>query len=461
MNARRKRKSATNGELEGRSAKRRAKELSAAHIDSEEDEPEKDPHRPLTGPEIRNLYRAYARYGCLEQCWKQIVKGCGLEDRDPDLVKKTIADMTRMGEEAIARQRAIDDGTGKKSKQAILFTYKGCPNINAQTVVERPRELKELRRAVASFSEPLKFRIEDVKPVHNWACEWGTREDAMLCVGIARHGYGSWNLIRDDPELGMGDKFFLEEHRIGRKDEAAKSPGAVHLVRRADYLLGVMKTRFEAAAIAAPPAGRHRRSPDANPRQPQKRNGASAVDRVSKKDRVSSSASPAPPRKYRYQTVDSNEKLRPEKHRPEKHRPEIHRPEKHRPETHRPEKHRPETHRPEKHRSETHRPEKRRHEEKGRYLDKGRHEEKERYQDKARYQEKGRNQDKASVSSKKRRIDGHEADSANRRKATPPPPPKANVKGNGNITEVNRPLTAEESVAEVLPSFPLFHSKLD
>ena len=436
MNARRKRKSATNGEFEGRSAKRRAKELSAAHIDSEDDEPEKDPHRPLTGPEIRNLYRAYARYGCLEQCWKQIVKGCGLEDRDPDLVKATIADMTRMGEEAIAHQRAIDDGTGKKSKQAILFTYKGCPNINAQTVVERPRELKELRRAVASFSEPLKFRIEDVKPVHNWACEWGTREDAMLCVGIARHGYGSWNLIRDDPELGMGDKFFLEEHRVGKKDEAAKSPGAVHLVRRADYLLGVMRTRFEAAAIAAPSTGRHRRSPDTNPRQPQKRNGASAVNRVSKKDRVSASASPAPPRKYRYQTADPNEKLRPEKHRPDKHRPE-------------------------KHRSEAHRPEKRRHEEKGRYQDKGRYEEKERYQDKARYQEKGRNQDKASVSLKKRRSDGHEADSANRKKATPPPPSKANVKGNGNITEVNRPLTAEESVAEVLPSFPPFRLELD
>ncbi|KAG0639820.1 chromodomain-helicase DNA-binding protein [Tuber brumale] len=439
MNARRKRKSATNGELEGRSAKRRAKELSAAHIDSEDDEPEKDPHRPLTGPEIRNLYRAYARYGCLEQCWEQIVKACGLEDRDPDLVKTTIADMTQIGEEAIARQRAIDDGTGKKSKQAILFTYKGCPNINAQTVVERPRELKELRRAVASFSEPLKFRIEDVKPVHNWACEWGIREDAMLCIGIARHGYGSWNLIRDDPELGMGDRFFLEEHRVGKKDEAAKSPGAVHLVRRADYLLGVMKTRFEAAAIVAPSTGRHRRSPDASSRQPQKRNGASAVDRVSKKDRVSSSASPAPPRKYRYQTVDPSEKHRPEKHHPEKHYPE---------------KHYPEKHRPEKHRSETHRPEKRRNEEKGRYQEKVRYGDKERYQDRARYQEKGRIQDKNSVSSKKHKSDGHGADSANRKKAKSPPPPKANAKGNGHVTEVNRPLTAEESVAEVLPSFP-------
>ncbi|RPA95303.1 hypothetical protein L873DRAFT_1931788 [Choiromyces venosus 120613-1] len=442
-NTRRKRKSATNGELEGRSAKRRAKELSAAHIDSEDDEPEKDPHRPLTGPEIRNLYRAYVRYGCLEQCWKQIVKSCGLEDRDPDLIKTTIADMTRMGEEAIAHQRAIDDGTGKKSKQAILFTYKGCPNINAQTVVERPKELKELRRAVASFSEPLKFRIVDVKPVHNWACEWGAREDAMLCVGIARHGYGTWNVIRDDPELGMGDKFFLEEHRVGKKDEAAKSPGAVHLVRRADYLLGVMKARFETAVIAAPSTGRHRRSPDTNSRQPQKRNGVSAVDRVSKKDRVSLSASPAPPKKYRYQTVDSNDKHRLDKHRSEKHSSEKHRSEKRRHEErgHYQDKGRYE----EKERYQ----DKARYQEKERYQDKARYQEKERHQDRARYQEKGRNQDKTSISTKKRKSDVQEADSANRKRAKSPPLPlKVNVKGNGYVTEFNRPLTAEESVAE-------------
>jgi chromodomain-helicase-DNA-binding protein 1 len=72
----------------------------------------------------------------------------------------------------------------------------------------------------------------------------------MLCVGIARHGYGAWVAIRDDPELGMSDKFFLEEHRVDKKEERnkgeeknAKSPGAVHLVRRANYLLAVLKEK--------------------------------------------------------------------------------------------------------------------------------------------------------------------------------------------------------------------------
>lgn len=72
----------------------------------------------------------------------------------------------------------------------------------------------------------------------------------MLCIGIARHGYGAWTQIRDDTDLGLGDKFFLEEHRVERKterltteDKSTKSPGAVHLVRRADYLLSVLRDK--------------------------------------------------------------------------------------------------------------------------------------------------------------------------------------------------------------------------
>ena len=72
----------------------------------------------------------------------------------------------------------------------------------------------------------------------------------MLCVGIVKHGYGAWSQIRDDEELGLRDKFFLEEHRVEKKEErskvaekAVKSPGAVHLVRRADYLLSVLKEK--------------------------------------------------------------------------------------------------------------------------------------------------------------------------------------------------------------------------
>jgi len=109
------------------------------------------------------------------------------------------------------------------------------------------RILKQATEAVAEWKN---FRVtEAIKPA-NYSCQWGAREDGMLCIGIARHGYGAWVPIRDDPDLGLGDKFFLEEHRVDKKEERskgeeknAKSPGAVHLVRRANYLLTILKDK--------------------------------------------------------------------------------------------------------------------------------------------------------------------------------------------------------------------------
>lgn len=281
MSSGRKRKVAIDGDREGRSAKRRAKELSARVTDSDNDdgdgEPEFDPRQPLTGREIRNLYKSYTRYGLLDESWKEIVSEAGLEGRDPEMIRATIDDWIRISEEAIERQRSTHE-EGKKEKKAILFDYKGVKKLNAETIVIRPRELRILKKAVdACGSERTNFRISDVKLVHNWSCQWGTREDSMLCVGIVKHGYGGWTAIRDDPELGMHNKFFLEEHRVDKKEErgkadaTAKSPGAVHLVRRADYLLGILRERVERAS------GRSSRKSPPDVHRLLKRNGTASA----------------------------------------------------------------------------------------------------------------------------------------------------------------------------------------
>jgi chromodomain-helicase-DNA-binding protein 1 len=244
----RKRKAVFDSDREGRKAKRlAAKELSSGLGDDSEEE--SDPKQPLNPREIRNLYRAYTRYGLLDDCWNAILKDAGLEGRDSGVIKSTIDDLIRLSKEAVRSQRSAQGETGKKEKKAILFDYKGAKKLNAETLLNRPEELRCLREKVVGLEDRTKFRIHDVKPITNWSCEWGTREDSMLCVGIVKHGYGAWAAIRDDPELSMHNKFFLEEHRVDKKEERgkaeaqAKSPGAVHLVRRADYLLGVLKER--------------------------------------------------------------------------------------------------------------------------------------------------------------------------------------------------------------------------
>ena len=88
--------------------------------------------------------------------------------------------------------------------------------------------------------EQLQFRIPSANSAAGrYTCSWGAREDGMLLVGTYRHGSGQWKKIRDDEELRMEDKMFLEEDR--KSDiEPVRTPGAEHLSRRASYLLNVV-----------------------------------------------------------------------------------------------------------------------------------------------------------------------------------------------------------------------------
>ena len=139
----------------------------------------------------------------------------------------------------------------KKDRKAVLFELHGVKRINAETILERPSEMRLLQDVTSKDPDCKSFRIPEATKAAGYSCPWGAREDGMLCVGIARHGYGAWEKIRDDPDLGLVDKFYLEEHRVDKKAERergdeknAKSPGAVHLVRRADYLLSVLKSKY-------------------------------------------------------------------------------------------------------------------------------------------------------------------------------------------------------------------------
>lgn len=256
QNAPRKRKAAAANDREERAAKRARdtpppetkKGVSNGGVD--------DPKRPLTERELRNLIRAYLRYGSLEERREELLQDAQLVGRDVELLQEAIDEVTslskRLLREERARVAAIEAATHKmvtkKDQKAVLFDHKGVKRLNAETIVDRPGEMRLLRAVLGGLPDPGTFRVPEAgKPAH-YSCPWGAREDGMLLVGIHKHGYGAWVAIRDDPGLGLGDKLFLEEHRVEKKGERAsgenaKSPGAVHLVRRADYLLSVLKER--------------------------------------------------------------------------------------------------------------------------------------------------------------------------------------------------------------------------
>ncbi|KAJ9134013.1 Chromatin remodeling factor 6-1 [Pleurostoma richardsiae] len=234
-----------------------------------------DPKRPLNEKETRNLIRAFFRYGSLDDRGDEVVHEARLTDRDREFLRSIIDDLVAVSREAVdannAKLREEEERAGKvlakKDKKAVLVDFGEVRKVNAETVIERPRQLKLLRQVLTEHGNLRTFRLPDATKAAHYTCEWGAREDGMLLVGIDKYGFGAWTQIRDDPELEMQEKFFLEEHRVDKKEERKKtddksiaSPGAVHLVRRSEYLLSVLLAKYADDEAAQKAVENHHRS---------------------------------------------------------------------------------------------------------------------------------------------------------------------------------------------------------
>lgn len=242
--------------------KARRQEQRQKEIDSDSDSgesPKADPARPLSQREYRYLIKGHLRYGSIEERQEEFLAEARLRGRDLEVVKAAMKEVWDKSVELFKEEqdrmadleRTANRPITKKDKKAVLFELHGVKRINAETILERPAEMRLLQNVTSKDPDFKTFRIPEATKNAGYTCAWGAREDGMLCVGISRHGYGAWEKIRDDTDLGLADKFFLEEHRVDKKAERerldsknAKSPGAVHLVRRADYLISVLKSKY-------------------------------------------------------------------------------------------------------------------------------------------------------------------------------------------------------------------------
>ncbi|EPX70615.1 ATP-dependent DNA helicase Hrp1 [Schizosaccharomyces octosporus yFS286] len=188
--------------------------------------------------EVRQLYRAMIKFGLVEERFTDIVREAELEATDPKRILQVSSDIVKSCEKAVEQVEA-EDIKSKQPRKAILIEYRGVKHINAETITQRVKDLTYLHRAYKGL-DPLKQRIGyPIRSVHSWNCTWGIKEDSMLLAGIDRHGFGSWQAIKMDPDLGLQNKIFLEEAK--NEKDLRNVPSAVHLVRRGEYLLSVVR----------------------------------------------------------------------------------------------------------------------------------------------------------------------------------------------------------------------------
>ncbi|OLY82401.1 Chromodomain helicase hrp3 [Smittium mucronatum] len=249
----------------------------------------------LTDKEVRSLIRALLRFGDLKIRTKHVISEAELQGKNPEALEKIFSELMDRCNEEIAKSsespgtipadildEASDDPLSNRNKpinldgmnikkplKNIHFVFHNSVQVNATILVQRIQDLKILYQKFDengfTGSNMKKFRLGvPLKPVNKWSVQWGQRDDSFLLVGIFKHGFGNWEAIQKDSELGLGEKLFLssndevkfakslkdnQSNKTSRRSSSAVrdsistviAPKPTHLARRGEYLLKVLR----------------------------------------------------------------------------------------------------------------------------------------------------------------------------------------------------------------------------
>ncbi|XP_058279854.1 chromodomain-helicase-DNA-binding protein 1-like isoform X3 [Hirundo rustica] len=228
---------------EGKRSRRRRYSGSDSDSVSERKRPKKR-GRPRTIPrenikgfsdaEIRRFIKSYKKFGGPLERLDAIA-------RDAELVDKSEIDLRRLGElvhngciKALKDNSFGQERTGGRfgKVKGPTFRISGV-QVNAKLVISHEEELAPLHKSIPADPEE---RKRYVIPCHTKAAhfdiDWGKEDDSNLLIGIYEYGYGSWEMIKMDPDLSLTQKIL--------PDDPDKKPQAKQLQTRADYLIKLL-----------------------------------------------------------------------------------------------------------------------------------------------------------------------------------------------------------------------------
>uniref|UniRef100_A0A3P8T1W8 Chromodomain helicase DNA binding protein 1 n=1 Tax=Amphiprion percula TaxID=161767 RepID=A0A3P8T1W8_AMPPE len=229
---------------EGRQSRNRRYSGSDSDSPSDRKRPKKR-GRPRTIPrenikgfsdaEIRRFVKSYKKFGGPLERLDAIA-------RDAELVDKSEHDLKRLAETVhngcVRTLRENPCGPektsgGRRGKvKGPTFRISGV-QVNAKLVISHEEELAPLHKAIpADPEERKKYMIPCHSKAAHFDIEWGKEDDSSLLIGIYEYGYGSWEMIKMDPDLNLTHKLL--------PDDPDKKPQAKQLQTRADYLIKLL-----------------------------------------------------------------------------------------------------------------------------------------------------------------------------------------------------------------------------
>lgn len=201
---------------------------------------DKETVKGFTEAEVRRFFRSMKRFSNPTRRLDTI-------SRDADLRDKPIPDLKRLADTILERcqqfmaqleknnqlhpENKPPPRRGKHSGNS--FKLSGV-SINAKTTLATLDELAPLDTAVPHAPVQRATWVLPIKKVRDthWDTIWQVQDDSRLLCGIYEYGMGSWEQIKSDPALNLGDKILLE---------GELKPQAKHLESRAQYLMKLIR----------------------------------------------------------------------------------------------------------------------------------------------------------------------------------------------------------------------------
>uniref|UniRef100_A0A667ZBU6 Chromodomain helicase DNA binding protein 1 n=1 Tax=Myripristis murdjan TaxID=586833 RepID=A0A667ZBU6_9TELE len=180
--------------------------------------------------EIRRFVKSYKKFGGPLERLDAIA-------RDAELVDKSEHDLKRLAETVhngcVLHQESMQENTGRRGKvKGPTFRISGV-QVNAKLVISHEEELAPLHKAIPADPEERKrYMIPCHSKAAHFDIDWGKEDDSSLLIGIYEYGYGSWEMIKMDPDLNLTHKLL--------PDDPDKKPQAKQLQTRADYLIKLL-----------------------------------------------------------------------------------------------------------------------------------------------------------------------------------------------------------------------------
>lgn len=200
----------------------------------------------LTDKEQRALLKSLKRFGDPKRI-TDILQDAGLDNRVEkgeamDMLQQALRLARKTVEEGVegsgltngnnANGRSGKDRKGKGP--TILIDLLGETNVDACDLVKRCNDLQSLRKVISRFDKDTRFRLQRPIKAPSYGVRWRPQQDALLLIGVNRHGFGNWARIADDPELHLRDKIFIPGKESSKKSGA---PDSTKLSRRVHTLL--------------------------------------------------------------------------------------------------------------------------------------------------------------------------------------------------------------------------------